>query len=158
MATLKIVHEPGKYNDPVAYQTVLEYCLRPDKTPGNFIGGRNIDTDYAAEEMETISQSFRKTDKTKVRHFILSFSPTENMTPAEVAEVADQAADYYSARHQIVFAVHEDTDHPHAHFVMNHVSFRDGRHYNGTKRDYYALQHHIKKVLAPYHIKLNVTD
>lgn len=158
MATLKIVHEPGKYNDPLAYQTVLGYCFRPDKTPSGFAGGRNIDVNHAAEEMETVSKVFGKTDKTKVRHFILSFSPTENMTPAEVAEVADQAADYYSARHQIVFAVHEDTDHPHAHFVMNHVSFRDGRHYNGTKQDYYGLQRHIKNILRPYGLSLTVAN
>lgn len=158
MATLKIVHEPGKYNDPLAYQTVLGYCLRSDKTPSGFVGGRNIDVNHATEEMEIVSEVFGKTDKTKVRHFILSFSPTENMTPAEVAEVADQVADHYSARHQIVFAVHEDTDHPHAHFVMNHISFRDGRHYNGTKQDYYGLQRHIKNILRPYGLSLTVAN
>ena len=158
MAVFKIVHEPGKYSDHSAYRTVLGYCFRPDKTPSGFVGGRNIDVNHAAEEMETVSKVFGKTDKTKVRHFILSFSPTENMTPAEVAEVADQAADYYSARHQIVFAVHEDTDHPHAHFVMNHVSFRDGRHYNGTKQDYYGLQRHIKNILRPYGLSLTAAN
>lgn len=158
MANFKVVHEPGKYSDPSTYQTVLGYCLRPNKTPSNLIGGRNIDADHAAEEMETVSKAFGKTDKTKVRHFILSFSSNENMTPVEVAEVADQVADHYSDRHQIVYAVHEDTDHPHAHFVMNHISFRDGRHYYGTKQDYYDFQEHIKEVLRPYGKKLEVVD
>lgn len=158
MANFKVVHEPGKYSDPSTYQTVLGYCLRPDKTPSNLIGGRNIDADHAAEEMETVSKAFGKTDKTKVRHFVLSFSSNENMTPVEVAEVADQVADYYSDRYQIVYAVHEDTNCPHAHFAMNHVSFRDGRHYYGTKQDYYAFQAHIKEVLRPYGKKLEVVD
>lgn len=158
MATYKVIHSPGKYQDASSYQDVIEYCMNPEKTPSNFIGGRNIDTDHAAEEMETVSEVFGKTDKTKVRHFILSFSPTENMTPAEVAEVADQVAGHYSDRYQIIYAVHEDTDHPHAHFVMNHISFRDGRHYHGTKQDYYAFQKHIKEVLRPYGKKSEVVD
>lgn len=158
MAVLKVVHEPKKYHDSSAYQDVLGYCLNPEKTPCGLIGGRSIDPDYAAEEMETIADVFGKTDKTKIRHFILSFSPTEHMTPTEVAKIADQVAVFYSGRYQIVFAVHEDTDHPHAHFVMNHVSFLDGRHYDGTKRDFYGLQSHIKKILKPYGLKLAVAD
>ena len=158
MAVFKVMHEPGKYNDPSAYRTVLGYCLHPDKTPSNLIGGRNIDADHAAEEMETVSKAFGKTDKTKVRHFILSFSPEENMTANEVAHIADQVAGHYSDRHQIVYAVHEDTNCPHAHFAMNHVSFRDGRHYYGTKQDYYAFQEHIKKILRPYGKKLEVVN
>lgn len=80
------------------------------------------------------------------------------MTANEVAHIADQVAGHYSDRHQIVYAVHEDTDHPHAHFVMNQVSFRDGRHYYGTKQDYYAFQEHIKKILRPYGKKLEAVD
>lgn len=158
MAVLKVVHEPKKYHDSSAYQNVLSYCLNLEKTPSGLIGGRNIDTDHAAEEMETISKAFGKTDKTKVRHFILSFSPREHMNPAEVAKIADQVAGFYSDRYQIVFAVHEDTDHPHIHFVINHVNFRDGRHYHGTKQDFYGLQSCIKKILKPYGLKLAVAD
>lgn len=158
MATYKVIYAPGKYQDASSYQDVLGYCMNPKKTQSKFIGGRNIDPNYAAEEMEDIAKVFGKTDKTKVRHFILSFSPNENLTSAEVSEIAHQVADFYADRHQIVFAVHEDTDHPHAHFVMNHVSFRDGRHYNGTKPDYYSFQRHIKKVLKPYGSNLTVAD
>lgn len=41
---------------------------------------------------------------------------------------------------------------------MNQVSFRDGRHYYGTKQDYYAFQEHIKKILRPYGKKLEAVD
>lgn len=158
MVNLKIVHAPGKYQDKTAYTDTLEYCMKPSKTPSGLIGGRNIDTDYAVQEMETVSQTFGKVTGNKLRHFILSFSPEENMTADEVAHIADQVAGHYSDRYQIVYAVHEDTNCPHAHFAMNHVSFRDGRHYYGTKQDYYDFQEHIKEVLRPYGKKLEVVD
>lgn len=157
MATYKVIHSPGKYQDASSYQDVLKYCMNPKKTPNKLTGGRNIDVKYAALEMESVFNTFQKRGN-RIRHSVLSFSPCENISPLEVAKVTDQVADYYSARHQIVFAVHEDTDHPHAHFVMNHVSFRDGRHYNGTKQDYYGLQCHIKNILKPYGLSLTVAN
>lgn len=158
MVNLKIVHARGKYQDKTAHTDILKYCTNPSKTPNGLIGGRNIDTNYAVEEMETVAHVFGKTSGTKLRHSILSFPPEENMTANEVAHIADQVAGYYSDRYQIVYTVHEDKDHLHAHFVMNHVSFRDGRHYHGTKQDYYAFQEHIKKILRPYGKKLEVVN
>lgn len=158
MATFKIISQAGKYQDSSAYHDVLGYCLNPEKISNGFIGGRNIDIDYVADEMETVAEAFGKTDGTKLRHYVLSFSPQEHVTADEVADIASQVADYYSDRYQIVYAVHEDTDHPHAHLAMNHISFRDGRHYCGTKQDYYAFQQHIKEVLRSYRKKITTMD
>ena len=39
MAVLKIKSVPQKYTDELAYQQLLDYIMRSDKTPDHYIGG-----------------------------------------------------------------------------------------------------------------------
>lgn len=148
MVVLKIVHEPGKYQDGAAYNSLQNYIKNLQKTPSNLINGRGIDVDYAADEMALVAEIFGK-HGVKVRHFILSF-PSEKFSTLDVAKIAEQVLDYYSSDYQIMYAVHENKENPHAHFVMNMVSYQDGHRYRGTKQDYYGLQKYIQKILKPY--------
>lgn len=156
MAILKIIHAPKKYHDETAYQDVINYCANPDKTPHGLIEGRKVDKDYAADEMETVATAFGKDNGVKLRHFVLSCSSAEGLTSPDVAKIAHQVTDYYAGEYQILYAVHESSEKPHAHFVMNMVSYQDGHRYQGKKQDYYKFQKHIKKILRPYGIKLTV--
>lgn len=54
MAVLKIKSVPQKYTDELAYQQLLDYIMRPDKTPDHYIGGFAVHPQYAAEEMQFI--------------------------------------------------------------------------------------------------------
>ena len=51
MAVLKIKSVPQKYTDELAYQQLLDYIMRSDKTPDHYIGGFAVHPQYAAEEM-----------------------------------------------------------------------------------------------------------
>ena len=55
MAALKIISVPQKYTDVLAYQYLLDYCMRPGKTPNRYIDGFAVHPQYAAEEMQTVS-------------------------------------------------------------------------------------------------------
>lgn len=56
MAVLKIKSVPQKYTDELAYQQLLDYIMRSDKTPDHYIGGFAVHPQYAAEEMQLVSQ------------------------------------------------------------------------------------------------------
>ena len=86
---------------------------------------------------------------------ILSFSPEEGLSPADVKKIASKAIEHYEDKYQIVAAVHEDREHLHIHFGMNTTSYCDGSKYHGTKKDYYDFIRYMDDLTAPYgiHVK-----
>ena len=42
MAVFKVISVPQKYADEDAYADLIHYCIRPMKTPGNFIDGFGV--------------------------------------------------------------------------------------------------------------------
>lgn len=150
----EIVERTGhrKYHDDAALDTVIDYCLKPAKTPHGFIGAYGVNLHQAAFEMELLAEVFGKNRGLRLRHFILSFSPTEAQSLGErvyetLDEVARVVAGYYARNYQIIYAVHENSENPHIHFVMNTVSYTNGRKYGGKKRDYYQFLDYIRTYL-----------
>lgn len=147
MATYKVIGlgQPGKFFDVNSYQDAISYITNPSKAA--YIGGAGITSiDSAAKEMAQIANIFGKTSGKKLRHSVLSFGENEAVTPKMADSYAREIIQYYAPEYQIVYAVHENTDDLHIHFVMNHISFVDGHRYAGKKQDYYAFQRHMKQV------------
>ena len=161
MAYLKIRHKEldgysgGKYHDRNSFHDVISYVLNPDKTPSHYIGGIGIDISCAAAQMQTLSACFGQDQGVRLRHIILGFKIGELHRSKKHAlalayQLAYPIAQFYGADYQIIYAVHENTDKVHIHFVMNTTNYRTGRNYPGTKEDYYRFQKHVEDVLAPY--------
>lgn len=77
MAVLKIKSVPQKYTDELAYQQLLDYIMRSDKTPDHYIGGFAVHPQYAAEEMQLVSQAYHQDRGVRLRHWIISFEKHE---------------------------------------------------------------------------------
>ena len=77
----------------------------------------------------------KQAENAGLRHWIISFGARDLISPIQAYYIAVEAARFYADRYQLVFAVHEDTDQVHVHFVMNQVSYVDGRKYSGTKKN-----------------------
>lgn len=141
----------GKYKDDDAIHDIISYCGRSDKA--SCVGGIGVYLPNTIYEMERLSQAYGKDQGVRLRHWILSFSPAElkrvskrNLS-AMLYKFGWYAASYYGHQHQIIFAVHLDTDTPHIHFVMNTVNYRTGKKYLGTREDYYNYQRYLKSSL-----------
>ena len=134
MAALKIISVPQKYADSLAYQQLLDYIMRADKTPNSYIDGFAVHPQYAAEEMQTVSAVYGQNRGVRLRHWIISF---------ERNELPDA---WHADTYQIVYAVHEDAAHLHIHFVMNMISYLDGKRYAGKKKDFYDYQNYLQGV------------
>ena len=154
MATFKVIGkgEDGKYFDTFALTDVINYVVNSCKTPSNLIGTFSVRLGYAAQQMELVSRAFNNYQKLRLRHWIISFGDHDLINPIEAYYIAVEAAKFYADRYQLVFAVHEDTDQVHVHFVMNQVSYVDGRKYSGTKKEYYDFIYYMKDVCAEYDI------
>lgn len=77
MAVFKVISVPQKYADEDAYADLIHYCIRPMKTPGNFIDGFGVLPQLAAEQMQIVSHAYRQDHGIRLRHWIISFEKDE---------------------------------------------------------------------------------
>lgn len=147
MAEYKVigVGEHKKYFDENSYHDGIDYITRDNTV--TYTGGENVTSiETAASEMKAVAAYFHKDSGKRLRHSVLSYAENEHVTPEMADKFAKEIIQHYAPEYQIVYAVHEDTDHVHTHFVMNQVSYQDGHRYAGKKKDYYDFQKHIKRV------------
>lgn len=158
MATFTIVGagQEDKYCDDNALRDVINYITRGYQLPDNMIGAYGVTKNCAAIEMELVSRAYWKYSNCRLRHWVVSFSEEDNVTLEEVRQIADRSAAFYKSRYQIIYAIHTDTDNIHVHFVMNRISYRDGKAYSGKYSDYYDYRNHLSKLCGRYGVKLAV--
>lgn len=146
MATLKVLNCAGKYHDIGARENVAGYIFDPIKMLHRLCGGVAV-TENFIESMNEVAIRFKKTKGIQLRHFVLSFPPEELDDPEVVYEIACHVARFIGRDYQIVFAVHENTDNLHIHFMQNSVSYTTGHKYSGSKKDYYQLVNFLTEFL-----------
>lgn len=129
MATVTYIKEQKQ--SPSAMAGVLAYCsqeLKTVDTDGHrYLSGVNCNGDTALQEFLLTKESWRKTSGTNFYQYVQSFSPEEGITHAQAHEIALEFASKAWPGHEILVATHCDADHPHSHFVINSVSFENGK-------------------------------
>ena len=126
MATVKFLNAAGKYDDSAARDDVIRYITQKAKTPSGYIGACGVDLPYAVQQMQDVAESFKKDNKVRIRHFVVSFYRNEVIDSYKASMIASMIAGEIGRVYQCVYAVHEDTYHLHLHFVFNPVSFVNG--------------------------------
>lgn len=139
MAISKILHMKDSGNSFHArhLKRALDYVMNPEKTQGGrLVGAINCQADMAFEQMIDTKKQFGKTDKRQGYHIILSFKEDE-VEPDRAFEITQKfVAEYLGDAYEVVFVVHDNTDHVHSHIVFNSVSFVDGKKYRYEKGDW----------------------
>ena len=122
---------------------VLLYAANDAKTSKEsqlFVSGVNCVPEIARQQMELTKQQFGKTGGTVAFHAYQSFHPGE-VTPEQCHAIGVELAKrVWGDRFQVLVATHLNTDCCHNHFVINSVSFVDGKRYNDCKKTYRTLQ------------------
>jgi len=121
-------------------RSVLDYAMNEEKTNQQFyVSGVNCSKDTARSEMLAVKARFGKEDGNVAYHAIQSFMPGEVSGDLAhrigVALASEMWGDF-----QVVVATHIDHEHIHNHFLLNSVSFVDGRKYNDCKESYRQLR------------------
>lgn len=106
-----------------------------------FVSGVNCHPATARAEMLAVKKRFGKEDGTIAYHGYQSFAPGE-ATPEIAHKIGVELAQrLWGNRYQVVVATHLDkANHLHNHFVLNTVSFVDGKKYFRSAKDYHELQ------------------
>ena len=131
MAVIKAI------NSHASLARVINYITKTEKTDKSLIGGYNCRGTHALFEMKATKKMWRKTGGRQYKHFVHSFSPTENITLEQAHEIAAELAAAWEKLngYEVCFATHKDRHHIHTHFVVNSVSFVNGKKFTYSKRD-----------------------
>ena len=116
--------------------SALRYVSREEKTDmDRFVTGINCTPDTAQEVMTATKQQFGKTDGTMAFHAYQSFAAGE-VTPEKAHQIGVQLAyELWGERFEVLVATHLDKEsHIHSHFVINSVSFVDGKRFHSDAK------------------------
>jgi len=112
----------------------IDYVLNPAKTEEQCYTAvlKCKDTHTAHDEMMETKRRFGKLDKVQGHHYIQSFKPGE-VTPELAHQIGVELAKRcFADKYEVVIGTHLDKNHYHNHFVLNSVSFVDGRKYQSN--------------------------
>ena len=129
----------------------INYAVNGEKTEEKlYVSGINCMPDTALQEMRNTKKQFFKTTGTQCFHGVQSFVKGE-VTPEQAHEIGIKLAEeLWGDKFQIVVSTHLNTDNLHNHFVLNSVSFLDGKRFCNTKKDYALMRKTSDKLCEEY--------
>ena len=139
MAILKIISH-GLHRE--AKRKVIRYVLDPEKTQpelsyvvGDFQSDE-ITPRTVFQEFQRVRQMFGKdvNGSRTYLHGTVSFAPRE-VSAEEAKDFAVELVEQVYPGHQVLVVSHTDANHPHAHFVVETVSYENGKMLHTSKHD-----------------------
>ena len=130
-----------------------EYNFKLEKT--HYVSCLNCDEDDPYSDMIFTKDIFDKKDGILAYHGYQSFK--EGEVTADIAhEIGVKFAEEMFKDYEVVVATHQNTNHIHNHFIINSVSFKNGKKYNNNRTNLAKLRHISDSLCAEY--GLNVLD
>lgn len=119
-------------------KNAINYICNSEKTEaGKNIFGINCNPEKSYDEFLELKKAYNKLDKRQGYHFILSFSPEDNISPELCNKITKEFCErYFKDRYQIVVATHNDQKHMHSHMIFNSVALDNGLKYHYQKGDW----------------------
>ena len=148
MATTKIWKIKSRFDN------VIDYITNKDKTDNkNYVTGINCMADIAFKEMSISKQQFNKTGGILGFHAYQSFKGCE-VTDDEAHEIGIRLAEeLWGDKFQVVVTTHTNTKNVHNHFVINSVSFVDGKKYYDNKTNYAIMRKVSDNICKEYELQ-----
>lgn len=152
MGVLKIIRHTNK--DLNYLYNAINYVTHGHTDPDN-IGSPNTSIYDAYNQMYRVKQYFGKTGGNTLFHFVVVYNPRTAFDVEHAKYISALIANYFADRYQIIWCVHEKamskrygniSSMCHTHFVMNSVSYVDGRMFSNTRSEIYQFLEYIKSV------------
>lgn len=133
MATFVAIR--NKKQTRAAMLGTLRYILQEKKISRDgllYASGQDCTAATSYLEMMTTKQSYGKTDGRQYFHFVQSFSDEDTLMPGEANQIGLEFAARQFPGYEVVVATHCDTGHLHNHFLVNSVSWQNGKKLHQT--------------------------
>ncbi len=142
-------------NEIKALHDVMDYASDDYKTERSlYVSGVNTTPDTAKKKMHQTKLRYGKTDGIVAFHAIQSFKPGET-TPDMAHEIGRKLAkEMWGDRFEVVIATHLNKNHLHNHFVINSVSFVDGKKYYDNTANYNLMKKISDRLCEKYNLSV----
>jgi len=136
-------------------EDVMNYTMQNHKTEKKlFVTGLNCDPETARDQMVMTKRRFCKKDGILAFHAYQSFAKGETK-PNTAHEIGVKLAqELWETRFEVIVATHLDKGHLHNHFVINSVSFLDGKKYNDCNSSYRLLRQTSDRLCRAYGLSI----
>jgi len=126
--------------DYQALRDVLAYAKDEEKTEREFFcESINCNVASAREQFITTKERYAKSDGIQAYHGYLSFKE-QDITPELAQKIGlEFAQKVWGERFEVVVTTHLNTKHLHCHFVINSVSFADGKRLHGEEKAWFKF-------------------
>ena len=155
MPIFKAIDRPGK-----SVKNVINYAAKDSKKEKDeslFYGVNCADNPaIAAYQMQKTKELYGKTDGRQYKHYVLSFAPGE-ISVQKAKTYANELADKcFGERYEVAVGVHINSKGGkiHAHFVVNSVSFLDGKKLHFSKSDLENFKKINDNIAKKYNLKI----
>mgnify|MGYP002521082614 FL=1 len=134
---------------------LIDYAINGEKTENKlYVSGINCMPDTAFYEMTSVKKQFFKTGGIECYHGYQSFVKGE-VTAEQAHEIGVKLAEeIWGDKFQVVVTTHLNTENTHNHFVLNSVSFIDGKRFCNTKKDYAIMRNTSDKLCEEYGLSI----
>lgn len=135
----------------------IEYAKLDFKTENQFyVTGINCDAETAFKDMIQTKKHFGKERGILAYHGFQSFAEGE-VTPEQAHEIGVKLAEeLWGDGYEVIISTHINTKHIHNHFVVNSVSFVDGKKYINSRENYALMRRTSDDLCREY--KLSVIE
>ena len=153
----KTVNPEYSSEDYQALKDVLAYAKDEEKTEHEFFcDGINCNVDMARDQFITVKEQFDKPSGIQAYHGYLSFKENE-VTPEQAQQIGMEfVRKMWGKRFQVVVTTHLNTKHLHCHFVINSVSFVDGKRLQDKEKSWRYFRHIADEICLEH--KLSIVE
>ena len=147
-AKIQREYTPEQYQ---ALADVLAYAKDEEKTEQEFyVEGINCNVSIARDQFVTVKEQYGKTEGIQAYHGYLSFKETD-ISPEMAQKIGMEFAnEVWGKRFQVVVTTHLNTKHLHCHFVINSISFVDGKHLWGEEKAWFKFRKVADRICEKY--------
>ena len=106
------------------------------------------------------SYSKHKTNTILAHKMSISFHPDDNVSYKDAYKIAEDFAEHFihSKGYEVLFAVHTDTDHVHAHFLISNCNIETGKSYRRSQHDLYEMSEYFGQKCLEHGFTHSVRD
>ncbi len=140
-------------DDYINLHNAVEYIEADYKTESKqYVSTLNCGVNSAYEEMKITKEQWNKKDGIIGFHGYQSFKGQE-VTPEVAHEIGVKLAnELWGDRFEVIITTHLNTNNIHNHFVLNSVSFKDGKKYYDTRESYARMREVCNAICQEYGI------
>ena len=121
--------------------SVIKYAANESKTEQSYyVTCLNCNQEHAVQQFAETKALWRKSDGRVAFHGYQSFKAGEVDAEQAHAIGVTLAKELWGERFEVVIATHCNTDCFHNHFVINSVSFKDGKKFYNSRTDYLKMK------------------